>query len=1320
MTRTVAPNPYVGLRPFFAADSHIFFGRDEQISELQEILHKTRFLPVVGGSGSGKSSLVRAGLIPRLSAGFLVSGADKWVTVICKPGDAPINNFASELARAFGQPDAVDGEDGLEASIRLALAGGAADFIEQHRDPKASVLLLVDQFEELFAFRGTVSDDDTMPDEVRAHFARRRAEAADFVDLLLGLAEYDAPVFVVLTMRSDFLGDCDLFHGLPEAMNKARYLVPRLSREQLRQAIEGPAMMAGAKLTARLVDRLANALGDRTDRLPVLQHALQRTYDHWAANGATGPIDLEHYVGAGELEGALEQDANAALATVEARLAERVFRALTDTDISQRRVRRPCRIDALATATGVDRADVEGIIAAFRADDRHFLYLSRDGEPANPRVDISHESLIRQWPRLAEWVDTERRARDGYLWLVQTARSAMAGERNLMMGLEYTTQRDKWDTLGATRAWAERYAHASDDFDVVERFLEESKQAVEDERLERQQREGEVRAERERARRVRRRWLIGGAVGGLAALVVTVLLLVANVSSLAEAKAANLRAAIRDFSTVDPTIAAALVAEIDTTLTDYAFEWPDVEALRRIADAQVAIFIEDSVADAQVARDTAGTRMVMLKRDGTLRVWDSAGALPRVVATGAHGGRKVAADPAAHVVVVSDTVGTLHWVDLVGGSAPRVIGDSTGNSEAPPRISQDGRYVLGDCRAAGATISTCRYGTAAGAATRQLLPTSTNCSVTGTDMSRDGRRVIFACWNEPVVVWTPDAATVTALPSSERGGWRDIRFSTDGELAVAGSITGRVVVWKVGTATVLFDAELGSQISRVRFNDQGTRVAVATESGVATIDVAKPSSIRWYRQHRGAVANVQFTRGGDSVISGSLDGTAHLWAIKDECSDSTMRCPFLPFAGHAGAVTWANVIGKGDALLTVSDDGTGRIWGTFHDAEPLTVSLGVGALGRLRVGPGDSSLAVISRRGALEVLPLTDRERTHDFEAHLDRMRTQFDSSADWARDFRFIGASMRVVTVRKGMTNVWDWTAGRPPVSIASVPMGGKPRWLDSSGTVVTYLDGQKQGGAWRIGGAAPSARKLIEEEPPPLDDVRARVSDDGHWALSTRTASVLDGTAFLWSTRDGTSLVDQFSGATGTAMTFDAHSDTIAVSFRDNQIGVYARPSEHRRAVAPFQLLHGARGRILSLAFASVGSLLAGGDTTGIVNVWARTGRSGVLRLDGHAGPVNSVAFSEDNEHVFSSSQDGTVRIWTIAPFALIDRIKGYTRVCVPPAVRVERLREEPKVAEQEFANCLDKQRQAATATAARTEALTRKTGIKASARATPATGS
>src|SRR5205085_972890 len=113
--------------------------------------------------------------------------------------------------------------------------------------------------------------------------------------------------------RTDFLGDCDVFYGLPEAMNKSQYLVPRMTRRQLAQAIDGPSRLMGTSVAPRLVDQLLNDLGDRADRLPVLQHALLRTWDHWETKGSVGEIDQEDFSAIGGLERALENDAEAAL-----------------------------------------------------------------------------------------------------------------------------------------------------------------------------------------------------------------------------------------------------------------------------------------------------------------------------------------------------------------------------------------------------------------------------------------------------------------------------------------------------------------------------------------------------------------------------------------------------------------------------------------------------------------------------------------------------------------------------------------------------------------------------------------------------------------------------------------------------------------------------------------------------------------------------------------------------------------------------------------------------------------------------------------------
>ena len=470
-------NPYVGLRPFFEDDTLYFYGREQQTTELLEILRQHRFVGVVGSSGSGKSSLVRAGLLPGLLGGFLVQDRDRWRTVQMKPGDTPIGNLSTGLLKAMGEVATPEAAAALEREIREGHTDAVVEFLSTRLGEDANLFLLVDQFEETFAFRGIDEEDarQSLDPVRRKERARRKAEAADFVDMLLGLAEQrELPIYVALTMRTDFLGDCDLFYGLPEALNRGRYLVPRMTREQLRDAAECPVLLLGAQLAPRLMDQVLNELGDRFDRLPVLQHALLRTWDQWQKAGGSGPADLVHYESAGGLAGALNQDAESALQGIDLAVTARIFQRLTDTDLSQRRVRSPARISQLMAAANADRGTVEGIVRRFEEDGRTFVHRSADGKPDDPRVDISHESLIRQWERLRTWVDQERSSRDEYLDLVKKARKHERDEAALLQDPELQVVVD-WRTKAAPSAgWASRYAVAEGDFVCAKAYLDES------------------------------------------------------------------------------------------------------------------------------------------------------------------------------------------------------------------------------------------------------------------------------------------------------------------------------------------------------------------------------------------------------------------------------------------------------------------------------------------------------------------------------------------------------------------------------------------------------------------------------------------------------------------------------------------------------------------------------------------------------------------------------------------------------------------------------------------------------------------------------
>ncbi len=471
---TTQRNPFVGLRPFNSDEALLFFGRRQQTVELLERLHQGRFVAVTGSSGCGKSSLIRAGLIPKLLAGFLVADRDAWRIATLKPGDAPLQNLTKALNEII--------DDSALRIPHSALQEGGAQAILEHLQPtltaaNANLLLLVDQFEEIFRFG------------VESKQAERREEAADFVALLLQLAEQRAlPVYVVLTMRSDFLGDCDNFHGLPEALNRSQYLVPRLTREQRRQAIEGPIRLFGAEISPRLLDRVLNDVGDQMDQLPVMQHALMRTWERWEFEEAKRkrdwdaeregvaapeplPLDVPQYEDAGTIKNALAQDAEAALNGMDdtqLKLVERIFRTLTATDDKNRRIRRPAHLSELAAVAGTTTEEVRAALHNFHSGGRSFVLLNEEDDPL---VSISHESLIRQWSKMDDFFDNELESQKLYVRLVDAACRYENEETELLPIVELVLATQRIQDQNLNRAWAKRYNDSDDDFDSAFTFL---------------------------------------------------------------------------------------------------------------------------------------------------------------------------------------------------------------------------------------------------------------------------------------------------------------------------------------------------------------------------------------------------------------------------------------------------------------------------------------------------------------------------------------------------------------------------------------------------------------------------------------------------------------------------------------------------------------------------------------------------------------------------------------------------------------------------------------------------------------------------------
>lgn len=439
-------NPFPGLRPFQIRESHLFFGREDQSIAMIQKLMTSRFLCVLGASGSGKSSLVRAGMIPALHAGFGQSENYRWKIILLRPGADPIRNLAAQINLADCKEN-LEQEISETQSILNESSYGLADLATDKQYDKT--LVVVDQFEELFRFKERIE-----PPRARARF----------VNLLLkASAELSANCYIVLTMRSEFIGDCVEFRGLPEKLNEGQYLTPRLSEKSIRAAITGPIRVAGAAINPTLVNRLAREVYYDQDQLPVLQHALMRTYWQWRKEDKTDkPIDHEHYDKVGQMKTALSQHADQKLSELDdpQQIARTIFLRLTDTVSDNQGGRMPTSLREIAKIANTKVETARKVADHFRTADAPFLTPNCEIQPElapESILDISHESLIRQWGTLKKWIEEEKTNIEQYRRLNRRRKDGDPIKGDLLK--ELTDWKKK---RSVNEYWAARYHEAED------------------------------------------------------------------------------------------------------------------------------------------------------------------------------------------------------------------------------------------------------------------------------------------------------------------------------------------------------------------------------------------------------------------------------------------------------------------------------------------------------------------------------------------------------------------------------------------------------------------------------------------------------------------------------------------------------------------------------------------------------------------------------------------------------------------------------------------------------------------------------------------
>lgn len=936
-------NPYIGLRPFDVDESILFFGRNDQSLELLQRLHKHHFVAVVGSSGSGKSSLLRAGLIPSLKAGYLIDDSDDWFISIMKPGQSPLYNLAESILL---QIEPACTKENIAALLQQTREEGADALLLRIlpiiKEKKNNFFLLVDQFEELFRF--AMNQEDTS----------KKDEAIDFVNIVLELTrQQEIPFYVVITMRSDFIGDCAQFYGLPEAMNQSQYLVPRLSRVQLKTVIEGPALLYGSKVDPVLTSKLLNDLGKVKDELPLLQHALMRIWDFEVNVNKSGAVDMEDYESIGGIEKALSNHADEALKGMSENdllLTKKIFQALTTIDENGRKIRRPVLLSKLVELTDSTEQEILRIIQLFIQDKRSFLIISPAGETGDKIIDISHESLIRQWGMLGKWVDEEGESTAIYLQLAESAELYRQKKKDLLSGSELQIALEWYKKFKPVAAWAERYSKG---FNYHIGYLLAS------------EKDWLARQKKERGSKQRQRFLIIGlSVLFLFTLFITlgVIGLVSLNDELDKEKIVSqgyslyLNAYIQEDK--DPTLALRLAEESILKNKDSSIE--------RYAQK---IYSENSFYHILLQQDT-GINSIAISRDGK-RIFigiernkavlcDTAGNILQEFK--GHTGEiyDVAFSPDGKTVLTASGDKTARLWDLQGNTLQVFSGHKS--EVYAVAFSPDGKKVL-----TGGNDNTVRLwdiatGQELGAPFRSHV-----ARVSSVCFSPDGKYIASGSLDSSAILWSIEGRGIMQFRRHSTY-VMSVTFSPDSKRLLTGSFDGTVILWNLdGEVEVRVDA--GSQIYDVAFSPDGRSFIAGTVDNRTYLwnlgGMFLQKFISAGEKEGYGISSVAFTPDGGSVITGSLDGSLRSWNIKEQVLQQ-----FYDSLSGIKAIAFSP---DGRSILTNYGYNKARLWDIkgkviteFADVHSEVTAVAFAPVGeKVAVGYADGSIRVWKQQGNL-------------------------------------------------------------------------------------------------------------------------------------------------------------------------------------------------------------------------------------------------------------------------------------------------------------------------------------------------------------------
>jgi len=905
-------NPFPGLRPFRPEESDLFFGREKESEEIINKLLTNKFVTVIGASGSGKSSLINSGIIPKLP-GIKAKKKPSWKVISLHPGNDPLMS----LANAFAKSIIVDQDfDQSDNSVISHMEDNPDWIVSAMKNlilkPGEKVLVIIDQFEEVF---GTGSD---IPLSIINDKAQKFAGLIENA-----IRQKSVEIYILISIRSDFVAECASFHGLIQLINNSSFLVPRMTRENYKSVIENQLKYAGAEIDPKLVDIILNDLGDQSDQLPVLQHLLMRMYLFWKEHNGTGrPIDQSDYSAVGTLSGAISRHADEAyneLSPDGKDICRRLFQAITGKGSDNRGFRHPLALGRIMSIIECGQTELTEIVEKFRKPSRSFIIPHHDKPLNNDSViDLSHESIMRLWGRLKEWIDDEAASVRMYRRLSEASTMYQQGKTTLLKNPDLQLAINWRDKQKPTLKWAERYDPA---FERVMVYLRTSEKALLDEE------QKKITRQRKKIRSNR----IIASILGAAALISLGFMFVAFVqrmnSDRQRTDALKQKAAAVEYATSSERI--AIVSRLQLAVADSiaeAAKESEKEALylrniseSRRSDAEQAIINAEMIAEAAAEEKelALSKRMISVGKSMALKSLLLTGqedlqtllAYQGYVFNTKYNGEENDADIYQGLYKVAkqynndnyrvfsghvDAIKSIAFVPggrefFTAGSDGKIVKWGLDNKNQSLQVIYSGSDIINVL-----AVSPDAGWLASGGENSEIkmIPLQGNGigyelkghsgPVRSLVFSFDGKYLYSASLDGKVLKWDLSSKTSTNI-SVNMEQITSIDLSSDNKFIAGINDEGKVVVWDPEKSSDNFRIEAAGKVIRsVRFKPDENIIAIGYTDGYLEVwDISARKRISEVKAHKSEVNDIRFNSKLSQIATASNDGTLKLWNSSD-------------------------------------------------------------------------------------------------------------------------------------------------------------------------------------------------------------------------------------------------------------------------------------------------------------------------------------------------------------------------------------------------------------------------------------------------------